>query len=108
LHAFRYRKLKQLHSLGRSRAAGSTGKQGSRPPLTLLCKDEDMGQLAVITFLERGSPQVQAFEAEILNMRACNAHPFSMHPYTRWTLNFVSSAHAGMSHAPCHILHGKS
>ena len=79
MHACRYRKLKQLHSRGRSRSVSSKGKQGSRPPLTLLCKDEDLGQLAVITFLQRGTPHVQAFEADILSMRACNAHPFIMH-----------------------------
>ena len=38
-----------------------------------------MGQLVVISFLQRGSPHLLACEADILNMRTCNAHPFIMH-----------------------------
>lgn len=72
----RYRKLKQLMSRRRSRS--SQNSQGSRP-LMLLCKDEDMGQMTVITFLHRGTPQIQACEADIMTMRTCNAHPFIMH-----------------------------
>ena len=73
LHLCRYRKLKQLQGRGRCRSS----QEGN--PLTLLCKDEDTGQLAVVSFLQRGTPHVQACEADILNMRICNAHPFIMH-----------------------------
>lgn len=33
----------------------------------------------VVSFLQRGSPLLLACEADILNMRMCNAHPFIMH-----------------------------
>ena len=65
-----------MHSRGLSKAL--QGSQSTKP-LTLLCKDEDMGQLAVVSFVQRGSPHMLACEADILNMRMCNAHPFIMH-----------------------------
>jgi hypothetical protein len=65
----RYRKLKQLRS--RNSQADE--------PLTLLCKDENTGLLAVIHFLRTGSNDMARIEQEVLNMRMCSAHPYIVH-----------------------------
>lgn len=68
LHARRFRRLGEL----RTPAAGG----GSGGALTLLARDEDTAQLVAIKLLRRGSADLDNAANEILNMRACAAHPF--------------------------------
>ena len=67
----RYRRLKEL------RQPHTGGGSGSAR--TLLCRDEDNGQLCAIKLLRRASEDLDNAANEILNMRLCTAHPFVVH-----------------------------
>ena len=67
----RFRRLKELRQ---PHSGGGSG--GAR---TLLCRDQDNGQLCAVKLLRRASGDLENAANEILNMRSCIAHPFVVH-----------------------------
>ena len=66
--------MHRFRRLGELRTPDTCGSGGGA--LTLLARDEDTAQLVTIKLLRRGSADVDNAANEILNMRACAAHPF--------------------------------